>query len=351
MPCLPSLLLGGNWKRGSISYFSMDHFEDISDGEVDHAFFDSDFEEEKKKAEDNGECIEKESTKAALAGIDLVSNSKDAKCGKEESEEKQIDLQKHQSPENSTDRLGDASSLSVSPVAENAGASGATPAANKGTQEKAPAGIPKIVKEDSEFDRRYSRKVLHDAMDLNQLLKAFLQLEKKEQKLTIDQPPKGIRKNYSFTNEEVRQIDRENQRLLKELSRQSAKPRRSTTLKKTSVPSPRLYHSALNRQKEQQRIERENLAFLKRLEAVKPTVGMRRSEQLRDYHRQMSYLSSSPSVRRAKSPFTQLSPPRGTSRLSAVQNTLSQRNEKPMSDLASGVLQRPKPTNVRAAWL
>lgn len=88
--------------------------------------------------------------------------------------------------------------------------------------------------------------------------KAFLQLDKKEQKLTIDQPSGGIRKNYSFTNEEVRQIDRENQRLLKELSRQSARPRRSSTLK-TSVPLPRLYHSALNRQKEQQRIERENL--------------------------------------------------------------------------------------------
>lgn len=204
---------------------------------------------------------------------------------------------------------------------------------------------------DSEFDRRYTRKVLHDAVDLNQLLKAFLQLEKKEQKLTIDQPSKGTRKNYSFTNEEVRQIDRENQRLLKELSRQSAKPRRSTTLKKSSVPPPKLYHSALNRQKEQQRIERENLAFLKRLEAVKPTAGMRRSEQLMDYQRQMSYLSSSPSVRRGKSAFSQLSPSRGTSRASTIPSTMSQRNEKPVSDSASGALQRPKPTNVRAAWL
>lgn len=206
---------------------------------------------------------------------------------------------------------------------------------------------------DSEIDRRYSRKVLHDAMDLNQLLKAFLQLEKKEhQKITIDQPPRGTRKNYSFTNEEVRQIDRENQRLLKELSRQSAKPRsRSTTLKKSTLPPPKLYHSALNRQKEQQRIERENLAFLKRLEAVKPTAGMRRSEQLMDYQRQMSYLSSSPSVKRGKSPFSQLSPSRGTSRASTVPSTMSQKTEKNTSDPSGGALQRPKPTNVRAAWL
>ncbi|KYO46108.1 cilia- and flagella-associated protein 97 isoform A [Alligator mississippiensis] len=206
---------------------------------------------------------------------------------------------------------------------------------------------------DSEIDRRYNRKVLHDAMDLNQLLKAFLHLEKKEQqKMVIDPPSKGSRKNYSFTNEEVRQIDRENQRLLKELSRQSVKPRsKSATMKKSTLPPPKLYHSALNRQKEQQRIERENLALLKRLEAVKPTVGMKRSEQLMDYQRQMNYLSSSPSARRGKSALSQLSPSRGTSRASSVPSAISRRSERPVSDSSSGALQRPKPTNVRAAWL
>ncbi|PKU29139.1 cilia- and flagella-associated protein 97 isoform x1 [Limosa lapponica baueri] len=248
----------------------MDQFEDVSDGEVDHAFFDSDFEENKKKAEENGECIEKGNTTAAVDDSDLVSNSKDAKCCEEESEEKQKDLQEDQPLENNPAHPGDASSLSVSLVAENAGTSGVTFAASRATQENVPAGIPKIVKEreedyytdeedssddgkaqkrnacrnallspkqkfksamklaegkpnlsdyleesedtvtdvtplstpdispiqsfelaasndkklkikrqenvnpelyDSEFDRRYSRKVLHDAMDLNQLLK------------------------------------------------------------------------------------------------------------------------------------------------------------------------------------
>ncbi|KAM6261760.1 cilia- and flagella-associated protein 97 isoform 3-T4 [Porphyrio hochstetteri] len=301
----------------------MDRFEYVSDGEVDHAFFDSDFEEEKNKAEANGDHIEKGSTKAVFSDPDLVSNVMDAKYCEEESKENQNDLLKDQTLENNTDFFGDASSLSLSSAAENA---------------------------DSEFDHRYSRKVLHDAMDLNQLLKAFLQLEKKEQKLTTDQPRKGTRRNYSFTNEEVRQIDRENQRLLKELSRQSAKPRRSTTLK-SAVPPPKLYHTALNRQREQQRIERENLAFLKRLEAVKPTPGMRRSEQLLDYQRQMSYLGGSPSIRRGKSAFSHLSPSRGIPRASAVPSKMSQRSEKPVPDSASGALQRPKPTNVRAAWL
>uniref|UniRef100_A0A8C3JA15 Cilia- and flagella-associated protein 97 n=1 Tax=Calidris pygmaea TaxID=425635 RepID=A0A8C3JA15_9CHAR len=360
----------------------MDQFEDVSDGEVDHAFFDSDFEENKKKAEENGECIEKGNTSAALDDPDLVSNSKDPKCCEKESEEKQKDLQKDQPLENNTDNPGDGSSLSVSLVAENAGTSGVTFAASRATQENIPSGIPKIVKEreedyytdeeDSSDDGKAQKRnacrndllspkqkfksalklaegkpklsdYLEESEDtvtdvtplstpdispiqsfelaasndkklkikrqenVNQELYAFLQLEKKEQNLTVDQPSKGTRKNYSFSNDEVRRIDRENQRLLKELSRQSAKPRR-TTLKKSAGPPPRLYHTALNRQKEQQRIERENLAFLKRLEAVKPTPGMRRSEQLMDYQRQMSYLSSSPSVRRGRSAFSQLSP-------------------------------------------
>lgn len=49
-------------------------------------------------------------------------------------------------------------------------------------------------------------------------------------------------------------------------------------------------------------------ALLKRLEAVKPTVGMKRSEQLMDYHRNMSYLNPSPSVRRVRSTLGHYSP-------------------------------------------
>ncbi|XP_042341444.1 cilia- and flagella-associated protein 97 isoform X2 [Plectropomus leopardus] len=103
------------------------------------------------------------------------------------------------------------------------------------------------------------------------------------------------RKNYSFTNDEVQRIDRENQRLLRELSRHSPGSRPgSQTRKKTHLtnksPHIRLSHSALNRQREQQRIERENLAFLKRLESVKPTPGLKRSEQLQDYQRHAGYL-------------------------------------------------------------
>ncbi|XP_072241136.1 cilia- and flagella-associated protein 97 [Leuresthes tenuis] len=116
-------------------------------------------------------------------------------------------------------------------------------------------------------------------------------------KLVFPDPGGRNRKNYSFTNDEVRRIDRENQRLLRELSRLSPGPRPGSAVgMKTHVagssPLIRFSHSALNRKREQQRIERENLAFLKRLESVKPTPGLKRSEQLSDYQRQVGYLGA-----------------------------------------------------------
>ncbi|XP_016066776.1 PREDICTED: cilia- and flagella-associated protein 97 [Miniopterus natalensis] len=206
---------------------------------------------------------------------------------------------------------------------------------------------------DSNLDHRYKQKALRDTMDLNHLLKAFLDLDKKgPEKHLLEQPSVAPRRNYSFTREEVRQIDRENQRLLKELSRQAEKPGSKNMIPRRSVGHPpKLYHSAVNRQREQQRIERENLALLKRLEAVKPTVGMKRSEQLMDYHRNMGYLNSSPSLRRARSTLSQYSPLRGASRTSSATSGLSCKSEGAVFDTNGGLLLRPKPPNVRTAWL
>ncbi|XP_018881541.3 cilia- and flagella-associated protein 97 [Gorilla gorilla gorilla] len=227
-------------------------------------------------------------------------------------------------------------------------------AAKKGKEKHEPDVSSKLSSvSDSSLDYRHKQKVLHDTMDLNHLLKAFLQLDKKgPQKHHFDQPSVAPGKNYSFTREEVRQIDRENQRLLKELSRQAEKPGSKSTIPRSADHPPKLYHSALNRQKEQQRIERENLALLKRLEAVKPTVGMKRSEQLMDYHRNMGYLNSSPLSRRARSTLGQYSPLRGASRTSSATSGLSCRSERSAVDPSSGhPRRRPKPPNVRTAWL
>lgn len=71
----------------------------------------------------------------------------------------------------------------------------------------------------------------------------------------------------SLTNDEVRRIDRENQRLLGQLSQlsQGSRPGSAAGQKrhrKSNSPLIRLSHSALNRQREQQRIERENLVSI-----------------------------------------------------------------------------------------
>ncbi|XP_042668421.1 cilia- and flagella-associated protein 97 isoform X1 [Centrocercus urophasianus] len=139
-------------------HFTMDRFEDSSDGEVDHTFYESDFGEEEKKTEANGEYIEKRSTKVAHSDPDLVASSKDANCCEEENEEKQEDLQKSRFLEDSKDNPGDASSFLLPPVHENAGTSGATSAASRRMQENVPAGIPEINyytdEEDSSGDSR-----------------------------------------------------------------------------------------------------------------------------------------------------------------------------------------------------
>ncbi|KAM8938929.1 cilia- and flagella-associated protein 97 isoform 2-T2 [Pelodytes ibericus] len=200
---------------------------------------------------------------------------------------------------------------------------------------------------DPELDQKSNSKFLQDAMDLNNLLKAFMHLDKKDkQNLLAEHPSMKHKKNYSFSNEEVRRIDRENQRLLRELSRQAPKPcTKSFTPRIPSATPSRLYHTALNRQKEQQRIERDNMALLKRLESVKPTVGITRSEQLMDYQRQAGYLSSTAtSPRPGKSSVSRIKPSSGG--FSRMSNTGSERTG------SSAALLRPtKSSNARAAWM
>ncbi|KAM9329072.1 cilia- and flagella-associated protein 97 [Gastrophryne carolinensis] len=203
---------------------------------------------------------------------------------------------------------------------------------------------------DPERDSKSEPKALQDAMDLNQLLKAFMNLDKKEQNLSVDHPAVRHKKNYSFPNDEVRRIDRENQRLLKELSRQASKPKgKSLTPKKPNTNPSRLYHSTLNRQREQQRIERENMALLKRLESVKPTVGMTRSEQLMDYQRQAGYLSATAtSPRPGKASVSRQGTPSSSGVLSRVSSASSRSGR--MGGNAA-LLRPTKSNNVRAAWM
>uniref|UniRef100_A0A8C5LNB4 Cilia- and flagella-associated protein 97 n=1 Tax=Leptobrachium leishanense TaxID=445787 RepID=A0A8C5LNB4_9ANUR len=203
---------------------------------------------------------------------------------------------------------------------------------------------------DPDLDPKTNSKVLQDAMDLNQLLKAFRHLDYKDQQSLVVDNSAARHKNYSFTNEEVQHIDRENQRLLRELSKQAAKPRSKSLTPKKHIGVPvRLYHSTLNRQKEQQRIERENLALLKRLESVKPTVGMTRSEQLMDYQRQAGYLNTAAlSPRMGKTSVSRLSSSSSAGGYSRVSSGCRS-SERTNSSVAS--LRPAKSSNVRAAWM
>ncbi|XP_062244668.1 cilia- and flagella-associated protein 97 isoform X2 [Platichthys flesus] len=107
-------------------------------------------------------------------------------------------------------------------------------------------------------------------------------------------PGQKSRKNFSFNNNDVQRIDQENQRLFRVLSRLSAEPGPESAAKKKTkrgghLPAVHVHHSAVNRRRDQKRIETENLAFLKRLESAKPSYGMKRSEQEKDYQRLASY--------------------------------------------------------------
>uniref|UniRef100_A0A1A8HUM0 Cilia- and flagella-associated protein 97 n=1 Tax=Nothobranchius kuhntae TaxID=321403 RepID=A0A1A8HUM0_NOTKU len=152
------------------------------------------------------------------------------------------------------------------------------------------------------------------------------------------------RKNYTFSNDEVRRIERENSRLLRELtSPASATVLGKAPVKKTctsNFPVTQMAHNAIRRQREQQRIERENLLVLKKLESVKPTPGLSRSEQLADYQRLTGRPAASsrpsfrPSTNRGRSSSrtsTAFTHPRPGSSRSSFTNTSSSSTPAPGS--------------------
>lgn len=102
----------------------------------------------------------------------------------------------------------------------------------------------------------------------------------------------NCRKNFSFSNAEVRKIDHDNQVLLKKIMAQQNRPKSAH-----SASSQVRSSSAVNRQKHQRQIEFENLALLKRLESTKASRNLSRSLLLRDYERRTSGVLSRASSR------------------------------------------------------
>jgi hypothetical protein len=159
---------------------------------------------------------------------------------------------------------------------------------------------------------------------LNQLLEAVLVLDQKGKKRERTQNPNpfpphavgrsgagsrtGSARRQNFKEiERQKEIQKENDRLLKELTRQRRRPTSAVSvtsgrsrISNASVgsaystasafelrrmnnckysPVARNYHSKVNRDRESKRIDQENLALLRRLQNVKPSVQIQVSRQ------------------------------------------------------------------------
>lgn len=111
------------------------------------------------------------------------------------------------------------------------------------------------------------------------------------------------RMNMSFSNEKVKSIDAENQRLLKNLLHTKSSQNPPTVMRKK--PQIRFKSaSSINRNKRQQEIERENLRLLHRLQSVKPSNALARNTLLSDHLKQEQY---SERIGRASRPSSAIS--------------------------------------------
>ena len=108
-----------------------------------------------------------------------------------------------------------------------------------------------------------------DSLDLDMLLQTVLHMERQgrsqsrqsQSKLAV--PSGGSRCNYSFSNERVQAIDKENHRLAERIMKHASNNKKAKAkvkkLSTSSVSSKRLSSAAVNRAKQQQHIEAENL--------------------------------------------------------------------------------------------
>ncbi|CAL1528001.1 unnamed protein product [Lymnaea stagnalis] len=144
---------------------------------------------------------------------------------------------------------------------------------------------------DADFDRNTDL----DSFDLHILMKAVGELEKqkrlKANSRRVMFAPTSLHRtekaNYTFDDNKTRDIERENNRLLKEIVRHvntGGEHRRGHI---RGSATHKLTASAVNRERDIRRIESENLAFLKRLKKVKPTKAISRENQLKEYQSTM----------------------------------------------------------------
>ncbi|CAF0954140.1 unnamed protein product, partial [Didymodactylos carnosus] len=103
---------------------------------------------------------------------------------------------------------------------------------------------------------------------------------------------KKKRVRLHFSDEQILStIDQENKRLLRQLINVSNRNQQQPFIGGSTNQRVRVTSSALNRQKEQQRIEKENMKILNRLQQTRATKSLNRDELLSYYDRQIGYVS------------------------------------------------------------
>ncbi|XP_033743314.1 cilia- and flagella-associated protein 97-like [Pecten maximus] len=154
-----------------------------------------------------------------------------------------------------------------------------------------------------QYDDVPNIKLQNKQLDLSVLMDAVQEIEREQQRnerLKINSrrvmfaPPKGKQTsehgNFTYDQDRAKTIEKENQRLLKEIMKHVGPNKKKQHQRVAAEPFvQRLTPSAVNRKRDQRRIESENLQMLRRLQTTNSTRGMSRNEQLNDYKRTVLY--------------------------------------------------------------
>ena len=168
---------------------------------------------------------------------------------------------KNESPQSNSDELSDSDMTDVSPIESPR----PNISRNGGVPKFSPMTAPEPHFDDEELD--YSEKSRKNALDLEILMKAVGELEKqkrlKANSRRVMFAPMTLKKshksNYTFDKDQTRDIERENQRLLKEIVQQvHASEKKKQNYRSSPASTYKLTASAINRDKEMRRIENEN---------------------------------------------------------------------------------------------
>ena len=136
-----------------------------------------------------------------------------------------------------------------------------------------PTASSSVTKDISQSSKNEPIRLLQadrDSLDLDTLLQTVLHMEKQgrsqSRQSQMAVPSSGSRRNYSFTNERIQAIDKENHRLMTRIMKHANDTKKAKAkvkkLPSSGARTKRLSSAAVNRAKQQKEIEAENLVIL-----------------------------------------------------------------------------------------